>query len=52
MFNIVTGAVGDGVAARAIARGPRVGVAYAREWARAPLRFWLRDHPSVSRGPS
>jgi DNA-3-methyladenine glycosylase len=34
----------------AIASGPRVGVAYAgAEWAACPWRFWLRDHPSVSR---
>lgn len=29
--------------------GPRVGVAYAGAWAAKPLRFWWRDHPSVSR---
>ena len=33
-----------------IAKGPRVGVAYAGEWATKPYRFWWRDHPSVSRG--
>ena len=33
----------------ALARGPRVGVAYAGEWAHEPLRFWWRDHPAVSR---
>jgi len=32
-----------------IARGPRVGVAYAGAWANRPLRFWWRDHPAVSR---
>ncbi len=32
----------------AIAVGPRVGVAFAGAWAAAPLRFWWRDHPSVS----
>ncbi len=32
-----------------IAKGPRVGVAYAGAWARKPLRFSWRDHPSVSR---
>jgi DNA-3-methyladenine glycosylase len=32
-----------------IARGPRVGVAYAGAWADRPLRFWWRDHPAVSR---
>jgi DNA-3-methyladenine glycosylase len=35
-----------------IARGPRIGVAYAGEWAARPLRFWWRDHPSVSRSPA
>jgi DNA-3-methyladenine glycosylase len=33
----------------AIAMGPRVGIAYAGEWADRPLRFWWRDHPSVSK---
>jgi DNA-3-methyladenine glycosylase len=33
----------------AIAHGPRIGVAYAGDWATAPLRFWWRDHPAVSR---
>ena len=32
-----------------IARGPRIGVAYAGPWAHRPLRFWWRDHPAVSR---
>jgi DNA-3-methyladenine glycosylase len=36
------------VRAPEIARGPRIGVDYAGEWAAAPLRFWWRDHPSVS----
>ncbi len=41
------------VPARAIATGPRIGVSYAGpEWASRPLRFWWRDHPSVSRAPS
>ena len=35
-----------------IARGPRIGVAYAGEWADRPLRFWWPDHPAVSRGPA
>ena len=39
------------VPALAIARGPRVGVAYAGAWAARPLRFWWRDHPAVSRAP-
>ena len=34
-----------------IARGPRIGVAYAGAWAKRPLRFWWRDHPAVSRAP-
>ena len=28
---------------------PRVGVAYAKEWADKPLRFYIRDSPFVSR---
>jgi DNA-3-methyladenine glycosylase len=32
-----------------IGKGPRVGVDYAGDWAKKPLRFWWRDHPSVSR---
>jgi DNA-3-methyladenine glycosylase len=32
-----------------IATGPRIGVAYAGDWAEAPLRFWIAGHPSVSR---
>ncbi|MBS1121139.1 MAG: DNA-3-methyladenine glycosylase [Deltaproteobacteria bacterium] len=35
----------------AIATGPRVGVAFAGDWAARPMRFWWRDHPAVSRGP-
>ena len=34
-----------------IAKGPRIGIAYAGAWVDRPLRFWWRDHPSVS-GPS
>lgn len=30
--------------------GPRIGVAYAGEWAKEPLRFYLKDNPHVSRG--
>lgn len=33
----------------AIATSPRIGVAYAGEWASRPLRFHLRDNPHVSR---
>lgn len=34
-----------------VAVGPRVGVAYAGEWADAPLRFWDPASPAVSRPP-
>lgn len=34
---------------RRIAKGPRVGVDYAGEWAAKPLRFWEKDNPYVSR---
>ena len=37
------------VAPGAIARGPRIGIDYAGEWAARPWRFWLRDSPFVSR---
>lgn len=32
-----------------IARGPRIGVDYAGEWAAKPLRFYVDGHPWVSR---
>jgi DNA-3-methyladenine glycosylase len=32
-----------------IATGPRVGVQYAGEWAKRPLRFWIEGHPAVSK---
>lgn len=32
-----------------VARGPRVGIDYAGEWAAAPLRFWVDGHPAVSK---
>ncbi|HEY5950744.1 MAG TPA: DNA-3-methyladenine glycosylase [Kofleriaceae bacterium] len=35
---------------KALASGPRIGVDYAGEWAKRPLRFWWKDHPAVSRG--
>ena len=34
---------------RRIEKGPRIGVDYAGEWAREPLRFWIRDNPHVSK---
>jgi len=37
------------VPAKAIARGPRIGVDYAGDWAARPLRFWIDGHPAVSR---
>ena len=43
---------GATVAARAIARSPRIGVTYAGAWAERPWRFFIRDHPSVSRAPA
>ena len=39
----------DGSAAFEIERSPRVGVAYAGDWAAAPLRFSIRDDPHRSR---
>ncbi len=41
--------VAEAPTAPRIARGPRIGVAYAGAWADKPLRFWWRDHPAVSR---
>ena len=38
------------VRGRDVVRGPRIGVDYAEEWAAAPLRFWVRGSPGVSRG--
>jgi len=39
----------DGVAPAAVERSPRVGVAYAGEWAAAALRFSIPDDPYRSR---
>jgi len=36
----------------AIARGPRIGVEYAGEWAERPWRFWVPGSRLVSRGAS
>ena len=33
----------------AIARGPRVGIDYAGQWAAMPWRFWIQGNPFVSR---
>ncbi|MFL5354837.1 DNA-3-methyladenine glycosylase [Archangium sp.] len=35
-----------------VARGPRIGVDYAGEWAREPYRLWVRDSQHVSRVPA
>jgi DNA-3-methyladenine glycosylase len=32
-----------------VARGPRIGVDYARSWTARPMRFWIADDPHVSR---
>ena len=39
----------DSITPFEVASGPRVGVAYAGEWAMRPWRFWIRDNPWVSR---
>ena len=38
-----------GPAAGSISWGPRIGVAYAGEWAARPLRAWITGDPHVSR---
>jgi DNA-3-methyladenine glycosylase len=40
---------GEPASSEEVARGPRIGVAYAGEAAAWPLRFALRGHPEVSR---
>jgi DNA-3-methyladenine glycosylase len=35
-----------------VARGPRIGVDYAGEWAAQPFRLWVKDSRHVSRFPS
>jgi DNA-3-methyladenine glycosylase len=40
----------DGAAAAgAVRAGRRVGVDYAGEWAERPWRYWIADHPAVSK---
>ncbi|HZI19735.1 MAG TPA: DNA-3-methyladenine glycosylase [Pyrinomonadaceae bacterium] len=41
--------IGREVAPAEIASGPRVGIAYAEEYAARPWRFWLAGNPYVSR---
>ena len=33
-----------------VAQGPRIGVAYAKEAAGFPWRYWIQSHPLVSKG--
>jgi DNA-3-methyladenine glycosylase len=40
------------IAPSAIAKGPRIGIDYAEEWAEKPWRFWIRNNPCVSRPDS
>ncbi len=41
--------MGASVSDRDVLVGPRIGIAYAKEWAHAPLRYALRNNPYVSR---
>jgi len=40
---------GSPVAAADIASGPRIGLSAAGEWSLAPLRYWIKGNPHVSR---
>jgi DNA-3-methyladenine glycosylase len=40
---------GRRIGADRIKTGPRVGIAYAGQWASKPMRFWIDDHPAVSK---
>jgi DNA-3-methyladenine glycosylase len=40
---------GRRISADRIQSGPRIGVGYAGDWAGEPMRFWLHDHPAVSK---
>jgi len=40
---------GDRLDAAAIGTGPRVGLGSVGEWSRAPLRYWIKGNPHVSR---
>ena len=39
----------DGYEVEHIVAKPRIGVAYAKDWAQRPLRFYIRDNPFVSK---
>lgn len=43
---------GEPVVEARVARGPRIGVDYAGEWALEPYRLWIRDSQHVSRPPA
>jgi len=51
--DLVTGArlwlEDDGAARPRVRTGPRIGVDYAGAWAARPWRYWIADHPSLSR---
>lgn len=42
---------GTGAPRASVARGARIGVDYAGEWASRPLRFWLEGNDNVSKTP-
>jgi DNA-3-methyladenine glycosylase len=43
---------GEPVEERQVARGPRIGVDYAGEWADEPFRLWVKDSRHVSKAPA
>ncbi|WP_224244499.1 DNA-3-methyladenine glycosylase [Hyalangium gracile] len=43
---------GERVPEARVARGPRIGVDYAGEWAAEPFRLWVKDSRHVSKVPS
>ena len=40
---------GKEISAKEIAKGKRIGIDYAEEFAEKPWRFWIKDNPFVSR---
>jgi len=40
---------GERISRSRIMAGPRIGIDYAEEWKDKPWRFWLKDHPFVSK---